>query len=69
VGATEFVRSKLLACKKEGMGVLLISEDLDEVLQVSDMIAPIYEGKFVSIIPAKKVRKESVGAMMAGARR
>lgn len=68
VGATEFVRNRLMVCKKGGMGVLLISEDLDEVLQMSDRIAPIYEGKLVSIIPAKKARKESVGAMMAGAR-
>ncbi|MFQ6129413.1 MAG: ABC transporter ATP-binding protein [Candidatus Hadarchaeaceae archaeon] len=67
VGATEFVRNKLATCKKEGMGILLISEDLDEVLQMSDKIAPIYGGRFVGIIPAEKARKESVGAMMAGA--
>lgn len=67
VGATEFVRNRLMACKKEGIGILLISEDLDEVLQMSDRIAPIYEGKFVGIVPAKKARKESIGAMMAGA--
>lgn len=67
VGATEFVQNRLMACKKEGIGILLISEDLDEVLQVSDRIAPIYEGKFVGIIPAEKARKESIGAMMAGA--
>jgi ABC-type uncharacterized transport system ATPase subunit len=68
IGATEFVRNKLLDCKKEGMGILLISEDLDEILQVSDTIAPIYEGKFVNIIPAEKARKETIGAMMTGAR-
>lgn len=67
VGATEFVRNRLGACKKKEIGILLISEDLDEVLQMSDRIAPIYEGKFVGIIPAKKARKESIGAMMAGA--
>jgi len=67
VGATEFVRNRLMACKKEGMGILLISEDLDEVLQMSDKIAPIYEGKFVDIVPAEKASKETMGAMMAGA--
>jgi len=67
VGATEFVRNRLLACKKEGMGILLISEDLDEVLQISDKIAPIYEGKFMGIVPAEKARKEIIGAMMTGA--
>ena len=68
VGATEFVQNRLMACKKEGIGILLISEDLDEVLQVSDRIAPIYEGRFVGIIPAEKARKGGIGAMMAGAR-
>ncbi|MCS7125940.1 MAG: ABC transporter ATP-binding protein [Aigarchaeota archaeon] len=67
VAATEAVRSRLLACKKEGMGILFISEDLDEVLEVSDKIAPIYEGRFVKILPAEEARKEEVGAMMAGA--
>jgi simple sugar transport system ATP-binding protein len=68
VGATEFVRNRLMECKKEGVGILLISEDLDEVLQMSDRIAPIYQGRFVDIIPAEKARKETIGAMMAGAR-
>jgi len=67
VGATEFVRNRLLACKREGMGILLISEDLDEVLQMSDRIAPIYEGKFMGIVPAKEAGKEIIGAMMTGA--
>jgi simple sugar transport system ATP-binding protein len=67
VGATEFVRNRLLDCKKKGIGILLISEDLDEILQISDTIAPIYEGKFMDIIPAEKAKKEIVGAMMAGA--
>lgn len=67
VAATEAVRSKLLECKDKGMGILLISEDLDEVLELSDRIAPIYEGRFVKILSAEEARKEEVGAMMAGA--
>lgn len=67
IAATESVRSRLLACKEKGMGILLISEDLDEVLELSDRIAPIYEGKFVNIFSAEEARKEVVGAMMAGA--
>ncbi|MBE9473905.1 MAG: heme ABC transporter ATP-binding protein, partial [Chloroflexi bacterium] len=47
-------------------GVLLISEDLDEVLSLSDRVAPIYEGKFMDIIPGEDVKRESVGAMCAG---
>lgn len=68
VGAIEFVRSKLMAAKQEKAGILLISEDLDEVLSLSDWVAPIYEGEFLDIIPGEKAERESVGAMMAGSR-
>lgn len=66
VGATEFVRNKLIDAKKEGAGVLLISEDLDEVLSLSDWVAPIYEGEFMGILPGEDAKRELVGAMMAG---
>jgi simple sugar transport system ATP-binding protein len=68
VGATEFVRNKLMAAKKEKAGIVLISEDLDEVLSLSDWVAPIYEGEFMGIIPGKEALRETVGGMMAGAR-
>ena len=66
VGATEFIQNKLLEAKREGAGILLISEDLDEVLSLSDRVAPIYEGEFMDIIPIEQVSREDVGAMMAG---
>jgi len=66
IGATEFVRNKLVEAKQKKAGILLISEDLDEIFAVSDWVAPIYEGKFMDIIPIDKVNRESVGAMMAG---
>ncbi len=68
VGATEFVRNKLVDAKKAKAGVLLISEDLDEVLSLSDRVAPIYEGEFMGIIPGDVAKREQVGAMMAGSR-
>ncbi|MFQ5577630.1 MAG: ATP-binding cassette domain-containing protein, partial [Anaerolineae bacterium] len=68
VGAIEFVRNKLMEAKRAKAGILLISEDLDEVLTLSDRIAPIYEGEFMDIIPAEEANRESVGAMMAGLR-
>lgn len=68
VGATEFVRNKLVEAKKQKAGILLISEDLDEVLSLSDWVAPMYEGKFMGIIPGEEARREQVGAMMAGSR-
>jgi simple sugar transport system ATP-binding protein len=68
VGAIEFVRNKLMEAKEEKAGILLISEDLDEVLSLSDWVAPIYEGEFMGIIPGGEARRENVGAMMAGLR-
>ena len=68
VGATEFVQNKLLEAKKARAGVLLISEDLDEIMSLSDRIAPIYEGEFMGIIPGKSAEREIVGAWMAGLR-
>ena len=66
VGATEFVRNQLIEAQKEKAGVLLISEDLDEVLSLSDRVAPIYEGRFMDIIPGNQAKRENVGAMCAG---
>ncbi len=66
IGAIEFVRNKLNEAKLAGTAVLLISEDLDEIFSLCDWIAPIYEGQFMSIIPAEEAKRETVGAMMAG---
>ena len=68
VGATEYVRNKLLEQRKQGVAVLLISEDLDEILSLSDRIAVIYEGRIVGILPAKKASEELLGLMMSGAK-
>ena len=66
VGATEFVRNKLIEAKQEKAGVILISEDLDEILSMSDWVVPIYEGKIMGILPGEQAAREDVGAMMAG---
>ncbi|NPV85345.1 MAG: ABC transporter ATP-binding protein [Anaerolineae bacterium] len=66
VGATEYVRSKLLEQRERGAAVLLISEDLDEVLALSDRIAVIYEGQITGILPASQATPERLGLMMSG---
>jgi simple sugar transport system ATP-binding protein len=66
VEATAFVRAKLLDARAEGAAVLLISEDLDEILSLSDWVAPIYEGRFVAVLLREQADSETVGAMMAG---
>ena len=67
IGATDYVREQLLAQRKRGAGVLLISEDLDEILALSDRIAVIYEGEIVGLLPAQEATAEQLGLMMAGA--
>ncbi len=66
VGATAFVRATLLDAKVSGAAVLLISEDLDEILSLSDWVAPIYEGEFAAVLAREEADAEIVGAMMAG---
>jgi len=66
VGATEFVRNKLIEAKQQNACVILISEDLDEILSMSDWVAPVYEGKIMGILPGEEAKREDVGAMMAG---
>lgn len=66
VGATEYVRNKLLEQRDRGAAVLLLSEDLDEVMALSDRIAVIYEGKLMGIIAAKDATPEKLGLMMCG---
>ncbi|MFP4396316.1 MAG: ATP-binding cassette domain-containing protein, partial [Anaerolineales bacterium] len=67
VGATEYVRRQLLEQRAGGAGVLLISEDLDEILALSDRIAVMYEGEIVGVVPAREADVEHLGLMMSGA--
>jgi len=66
VGATEFVQNQLLEAKRQRAAILLISEDLDEVLSLSDRVAPIYEGEFMGVLSVEQAIREDIGAMMAG---
>jgi len=66
VEAAAFVRSTLLEAREAGAAVLLISEDLDEILSLSDRVAPIYEGRLMAVLPRHGTDAETVGAMMAG---
>lgn len=68
VGATEYVRTKLLEQRNRGAAVLLLSEDLEEVMSLSDRIAVIYEGQIVGIVPGAEATEEQLGLMMTGAR-
>jgi simple sugar transport system ATP-binding protein len=66
VGATEAVQKLLLEEREAGAAILLISEDLDEVLALSDRIAVMYEGKIVGEMLADEADVEKLGLWMAG---
>lgn len=66
VGAIEYVHKALIAQRDANKAVLLMSLELDEVMNVSDRIAVIYEGKIVGIVDAKDADENKLGLMMAG---
>ncbi len=68
VGATEFVRKTLNDHRHQGGSIVLISEDLEELLSLSDRIAVIFHGEIMGIVDAETARIESLGLMMAGQR-
>lgn len=67
VGATEYVRKKLIEERDRGAAVILLSEDLEEVMALSDRIAVIYEGCLKGILPSSDATVEKLGLLMAGA--
>jgi general nucleoside transport system ATP-binding protein len=68
IGATEYVREQLLIQRRKGVAIMLISEDLDEILALSDRIAVIYEGQVMDIVPRADATPERLGLLMAGVR-
>ncbi|MBK7320190.1 MAG: ABC transporter ATP-binding protein [Anaerolineales bacterium] len=66
IGATEYVREQLLIERRKGVAVMLISEDLDEILALSDRIAVLYEGQVMDIVPRSEATPERLGLLMAG---
>jgi len=66
VGSIEYIHNQVIQKRDEGCAVLLVSTELDEVMQLSDRIAVLYRGKIVGIVDAKTTSKENIGIMMAG---
>jgi general nucleoside transport system ATP-binding protein len=56
----------LIAARDTGVGVLLISAELDEILSLSDRIAVIYKGEILDVVEAKVATREGLGLLMAG---
>jgi simple sugar transport system ATP-binding protein len=68
VGAIETVRGRLVEAADSGVGILLISEDLEEIMSLADRIVVMYEGRLVANIPATQATREHLGLLMGGAK-
>jgi simple sugar transport system ATP-binding protein len=66
IGATEYVRSELLARRAAGAAILLVSEDLDELLALADRLIVMYEGRVVGEMRAGDADPDRLGLLMAG---
>ncbi|MEK4698940.1 ABC transporter ATP-binding protein [Solibacillus sp. FSL R7-0668] len=69
VGAIEFIHSRLIEQRDKGKAVLLISFELDEVMNVSDRIAVIYDGSIIDTVDPKETTEQELGLLMAGEER
>lgn len=69
VGATEYIHKQLIAQRDAGKAVLLVSLELDEVMEVSDRIVVMYEGEIVADLNPKEITVQELGLYMAGSKR
>ncbi len=66
IGSTEYIHQRLVEQREKGTATLLISEDLDEVRNLSDRIAVMYEGRIMGVVARGQASVEQLGLMMAG---
>jgi simple sugar transport system ATP-binding protein len=66
IGAMETIHAELLRKRNEGAGILLISSELSEILQLSDRIIVMYEGEIAGELPAAEATEEQISLLMAG---
>lgn len=66
VGSIEYIHKRIIQKRDEGCAVLLVSPELDEIIELSDRIAVMYRGKVIAIVSAHDVTKKALGLLMAG---
>jgi simple sugar transport system ATP-binding protein len=66
VGSIEYIHNRLIEKRDAGCAVLLVSTELDEIMELSDRIAVMYRGEIIDVVDANEVTKEQVGLLMAG---
>ncbi len=69
IGATLSIHELLIKEKEKGVAILLISEDLEEIYQMADRVAVMYEGEIMGILPIDDAKLDDLGMMMSGAKR
>jgi simple sugar transport system ATP-binding protein len=69
VGSIEFIHNRVLEMRDAGAAILLVSAELDEVLELSDRIAVMYRGELVATLPGRGASTVEVGVRMATGRR
>lgn len=66
VGSIEYIHGQIIKKRDEGVGVLVVSTELDEIMQLADRIAVMYRGRILATVPIQKATKEFIGLLMAG---
>jgi ABC-type uncharacterized transport system ATPase subunit len=66
VGSIEYIHKEIVKMRDEGVGVIVVSAELDEILSLADRIAVMFRGEIVTIIDAKDATREKLGLWMAG---
>ena len=66
VGSIEFIHGQIVAKRDEGVAVLVVSAELDEILALADRIAVMYGGTIIDIVPRAEATREKLGLLMAG---
>ena len=67
VGSIEFIHRQIISQRDAGLGVLLVSSELDEVLALADRVAVMYRGRIVAVLEGAEADRDRIGLLMAGA--
>ena len=66
VGSIEFIHNQIVAKRDEGVAVLVVSSELDEIMALSDRIVVMYKGSVIDIVARADATRETLGLLMAG---
>jgi len=69
VGSIEFIHKQVIAKRDEGAAILLVSAELDEVMELSDRVGVMYRGELVALVDGPSAEREEIGLLMATGRR